>query len=133
MRRVLILAASMPLLMAQSMPPGARMESGIPRQSCGFSDALAQLRDVEREAAQRVASVGEGRARGERAVAGLSSAASTFRGCGCSRLAQLTAEAGTVAASAPSEASVARLTAVFTQVKFRAQLAREFTEERACR
>ncbi len=123
MRRALILAALAPLLMAQA---------GIPRRSCGFGEGLGLLRGVEREAAQRVSSVGEGRARGERAVAGLNSAASTFRGCGCARLAQLTAEAATVAASAPSESSVGRLTTVFAQVKFRAQFAREFSEEQGC-
>ena len=132
MRRALILAALAPLLMAQRLAPGVRMEQGIPRQSCGFGEGLRVLRTVERDAAQRVPSVGEGRARGERAVSALNSVAATFRGCGCARLAQLTAEAATVAASAPSEPSVARLTAVFAQVKFRAQLAREFSEERAC-
>lgn len=127
MRRALILLALAPLLMAQ-----ARTGPGIPRQSCGFGEALAQLRDVEREAGQRVPSVGEGRARGERAVAALNSAASTFRGCGCARLAQLAAEAATVAAPAPSESSVARLTEIFARVKYRTQMAREFSEERAC-
>lgn len=133
MRRALILLALAPLLMAQRMGPGARTEEGVPRQSCGFGEGLGLLRGVEQEAAQRVPGVAEGRARGERAVSGLNSAAATFRGCGCARLAELTAEAASVAASAPSEASVARLTAVFAQVRFRAQLAREFSEERACR
>ncbi|TCH99040.1 hypothetical protein EJV46_10880 [Roseococcus sp. SYP-B2431] len=133
MRRVLILAACAPLLMAQSLGPGARTEEGIPRQSCGFGEGLGLLRAVEREAAQRVPGVGEGRARGERAVSGLNSAAATFRACGCARLAQLTAEAASAAVAAPAEASVARLTSVFAQVKFRARIAREFSEERACR
>jgi hypothetical protein len=133
MRRALILVALSPLLMAQTMRPGARVDDGVPRQSCDFGESLGRLRGVEREAAQRVPGVAEGRARGERAISDLNSAAATFRSCGCARLAQLTAEAATVAGSAPSEASVARLTAVFAQVKFRAQLAREFSEERGCR
>jgi hypothetical protein len=133
MRRPLILVALMPLLMAQSMGPGARTGPGIPQQSCGFGDGLALLRAVEREAAGRVPSVAEGRARGERAVSGLGSAASTFRACGCPRLAELAGDAARAAAPAPSEASVARLTEVFAQVRFRVQLAREFSDERACR
>lgn len=133
MRRALILAACAPLLMAQSMGPGARTSPGIPQQSCGFGEGLTLLRDIEREAARRVAGIAEGRARGERAVASLGSAASTFRGCGCARLAELTGDAARVAAPAPSEASVARLTEVFAQVKYRTQLAREFSDERACR
>lgn len=128
MRHALILLALAPLLMAQ-----ARTGPGIPRQSCGFGEALAQLRGVEQEAGQRVPGVGEGRARGERAVSGLGSAAATFRGCGCARLAELTAEAARVAAPAPSEASVARLTEIFARVKYRTQLAREFSDERGCR
>jgi len=133
MRRVLILAAAAPLLMAQTMPPGVRMGEGIPRQSCGYGEALGHLRAVEREAGRRVTGVGEGRLRGERSLAGLETAASAFQACGCARLAELTREAGLVAASTPSEASVARLTELFGQVAFRARLARESSEERGCR
>ncbi|MDB5412653.1 MAG: hypothetical protein JWR10_988 [Rubritepida sp.] len=122
MRRALILAAFAPLLMAQ----------GIPRANCGFGEGLTQLRDVEREAGKPVPGLIEGRARGERAVASLNGAAATFRGCGCARLAELTAEASTVAASAPSESSAARLRAVFAQIRFRAQLARELSERVSC-
>lgn len=128
MRRPLILLALVPLLMAQARPG-----PGVPRQSCGFGEGLQQLRDAEREAGQRVPGVAEGRARGERAVSALRSAASTFRGCGCTRLAQLTAEAGAVAAPAPAEPSVARLTEIFARVKLRVEMAREFSEEQACR
>lgn len=126
MRRALILLALAPLLVAEG-------RAQMPRSNCGFGEGLGLLRQVEREAAQRVPSVAEGRARGERAVSALNSIASTFRGCGCARLAELTAEAASAAISLPSEASVARLTTVFAQVRFRAQLAREFSEERACR
>jgi hypothetical protein len=123
MRRVLILVAAAPLLMAQ----------GLPRPFCDFGQGLSALRTVEREAALPVPGVTEGRARGEAAVAGLETAAGIFTGCGCPRLAELTREARLVAQSAPSEASVARLTQVFGQIRFRAQLAREHSDRQGCR
>lgn len=133
MRRALILVALAPLLMAQTLPQRARTDEGVPRQSCGFGEGMAQLRGAERSVAQRVPSTSLGRERAERALADLGSAAATFRGCGCARLAELTRDAAQAAAPAPAEPSVARLTEIFAQVKFRAQLAREFGEERACR
>lgn len=128
MRPVLILVAAAPLLMAQASPGG-----GLPRPFCDFGQGLSHLREVEREAALPVPGITEGRARGEAAVAALESAASLFTGCGCPRLAEVTREARLVAQSAPSEASVARLTQVFGQIRFRAQLAREQYERQGCR
>ena len=58
MRRVLILAAAAPLLMAQ----------GLPRPFCDFGQGLSALREVEREAALPVPGISEGRPRGEAAV-----------------------------------------------------------------
>jgi len=123
MRRALILVALAPLLMAQ----------GLPRPLCGFGAGLSHLREVERDTAQPVTGVTEGRARGERMLASLNGAFSTFRDCGCPRLAELAAEAATVAQSGPSEASVSRLTQVFSQIRFRTQLAREQSERQGCR
>lgn len=124
MRRVLILTAVAPLLMAQG---------GLPRAYCGYGEGLTALREVERDAASPMAGVSQGRARGEAAVAALGSAASTFTGCGCPQLAELTREAMLVAQSAPSEASVARLSHVFEQIRFRTRLAREHAERAGCR
>jgi len=123
MRRALIVMALAPLLMAQ----------GLPRPLCGFGEGLSHLREVERDAAQPVSGVAEGRARSERMLAKLTRAFSTFRDCGCPRLAELAAEAATVAQSGPSEASVSRLTQVFSQIRFRTQLAREQSERQGCR
>lgn len=123
MRRAVILLALAPLLMAQ----------GLPRPLCGFGEGLSQLREVERDATRPVAGVTEGRARGERMLASLNTAFATFRDCGCPRLAELTAEAATVAQSAPSEASVTRLREVFGQIRFRSELARAQMERHACR
>jgi len=123
MRRVLIVLALSPLLMAQ----------GLPRPLCGFGEGLSHLREVERDAAQPLTGVTEARVRGERLLASLTSAFATFRDCGCPRLTELAAEAATVAQSAPSEASVSRLAQVFAQIRFRTQLAREQSERHACR
>ena len=120
MRHLLILT---PLLMAQ----------GLPRPYCAYGEGLAALGQVEREAALPVPGVALGRARGEVTVAALASATATFTGCGCPRLAEVTSEALTVAQSAPSEASVARLGQVFAQIRFRTQLAREQAERQGCR
>ena len=123
MRNLLILLATAPLLMAQ----------GLPRPYCGYGEGLAALRDVAREAALPVPGIVEGRARGEALVSTLSGAATTFTTCGCPRLAELTREALRVAQSAPSEASIARLSQVFGQVGFRTQLARDQSERAGCR
>jgi hypothetical protein len=123
MRNLLILLATAPLLMAQ----------GLPRPYCGYGEGLAALREVAREAALPVPGIMEGRARGEAVVGALTGAAATFTGCGCPRLAELTREAVRVAQSAPSEASIARLSQVFGQVGFRTQLAREQSERAGCR
>ena len=123
MRRVLILGAVAPLLMAQ----------GLPRPYCDFGRGLSALREVEREAALPVSGISEGRARGEAALSGLQTAAGIFSGCGCPRLAELTREAALVAQSAPSEPSVARLSHIFGQIRFRTQLAREQSERQGCR
>jgi len=123
MRRALILLALAPLLLAQ----------GLPRPLCGYGEGLSDLRDVERVAMRPVTGVTEGRQRGEHVLAGLTSAFATFRDCGCPRLAELAAEAATVAQSAPSEASVSRLIQVFSQIRFRTQLAREQSEHQGCR
>lgn len=123
MRRVLILLAAAPLLMAQ----------GLPRPYCAYGEGLTALREVERDAASPVTGVSQGRARGEAAVAALSAATTTFTGCGCLQLAELTREAMMVAQSAPSEASVARLSHVFAQIRFRTRLARDHAERSGCR
>ncbi len=123
MRRALIVLALAPFLMAQ----------GLPRPLCGFGEGLSHLREVEREAARPVAGLTEGRARGERMLASLVNAFTIFRDCGCPQLTELTAEAATVAQSAPSEASVSRLTQVFAHMRFRTQLAREHSERHTCR
>ncbi|UPY37103.1 hypothetical protein [Sediminicoccus sp. KRV36] len=123
MRPVLILAALSPLLMGQ----------GLPRPLCAYGEGLSALRDVERQSALPVPGVTEGRARGEVVVSALQNAAGIFSGCGCPRLAELTREAVLVAQSAPSEASVARLSQVFSQIRFRAQLVREQSERQGCR
>lgn len=120
MRYLLILT---PLLMAQ----------GVPRPFCAYGEGLSALTEVERAAALPVPGVNDGRARGEAAVAALGGAANIFTGCGCPRLAEVTREALTVAQSAPSEASVARLGQVFAQIRFRTQLAREQAERQGCR
>jgi hypothetical protein len=127
MRNLLILVTTAPLLMAQGSP------TGMPRPYCGFGEGLAALREVAREAALPVPGILEGRARGEAMLRALSGAATTFTGCGCPRLAELTREAERVGQSAPSEASIARLSAVFGQVAFRTQLARQHAEREACR
>jgi hypothetical protein len=127
MRNLLILLATTPLLMAQ----GAN--TGLPRPYCGYGEGLAALREVAREAALPVPGIMEGRARGEVVVRALSSAAATFTGCGCARLAELTREAERVAQGAPSEASIARLSQLFSQVGFRTQLVREQAERAGCR
>lgn len=119
-----MLAAVAPLLMAQG---------GLPRAYCGYGEGLSALREVERDAASPVAGVSQGRARGEASVAALGAAANSFTGCGCPQLAELTREAMLVAQSAPSEASVARLSHVFAQIRFRARLAREQAERSGCR
>lgn len=123
MRPVLILLACAPLLMGQ----------GLPRPFCAYGEGLSALREVERQSALPVPGVSQGRARGEEVVATLAGAATTFTGCGCPRLAELTREAVLVAQSAPSEASVARLNQVFSQIRFRTQLAREQSERQGCR
>jgi hypothetical protein len=123
MRNLLILLATAPLLMAQ----------GLPRPYCAYGEGLAALRAVAREAALPVPGIMEGRARGETVLRALSGAAATFTGCGCARLAELTREAERVAQGAPSEASLARLTAIFGQVAFRTQLARDESERAGCR
>ena len=120
------------ILVALLMAPAATAQ-GIPRANCGFGEGLAQLSDVEGEARLPVPGVLEGRARGERMLGALNTAAGTFRNCGCPRLAELTVEATRVAESAPSEASVPRLTQIFSQLRFRVQLAREQSERQACR
>jgi hypothetical protein len=122
MRRILILAAAAPLLMAQ----------GLPRPYCGYGEGRAALREVEREAARPVPGITQGRARGEAAVASLGGAVTIFTACGCPQLAELTREALSVAQSAPSEASIARLADVFAQTRFRAQLARQHSERVGC-
>jgi hypothetical protein len=127
MRPLLILLASAPLLMAQGS------HTGLPRNHCGYGEGLSALRDVERQAALPAPGVTEGRARGEAMLSALGGAAHTFTGCGCPRLADLTREAILVAQSAPSEASVARLNQVFSQIRFRTQLAREQSERQGCR
>lgn len=124
MRRVLSLLAVAPLLMGQG---------GLPRPYWAYGEGLSALREVEREAALPVPGVSQGRARGEAAVAALGAAATTFNGCGCPQLAEWTREALLVAQSAPSEASVARLSQVFAQIRFRARLAREHAERSGCR
>jgi hypothetical protein len=118
----MILTALAPLLMAQ----------GLPRPLCGYGEGLAHLRATEREAAQPVPGITEGRSRGERALTALGSAAGTFQACGCARLAELTLDAITVAQSLPAEASLARLAQVFAQTRYRTQLAREFSERQGC-
>lgn len=123
MRNLLILLATAPLLMAQ----------GLPRPHCGYGEGLAALREAAREAALPVPGIMEGRARGEAVVTTLTSAMATFNGCGCPRLAELTGEALRVAQSAPSEASIARLSQLFSQARFRMQLAREHAERAGCR
>jgi hypothetical protein len=123
MRNLLILLATAPLLMAQ----------GLPRPYCGYGEGLAALREVAREAALPVPGIMEGRARGEAVVSALAGAAATFTACGCARLAELTQEAVRVAQSAPSEASIARLSQVFGQVGFRTRLVREQSERAGCR
>jgi len=127
MRPLLILLAGAPLLMAQGSP------TGLPRPFCAYGEGLAALREVERQSALPVPGISEGRARGEAVLAALGGAASTFNGCGCPRLAELTREAALVGQSAPSEASVARLSQVFSQIRFRTQLAREQSERQGCR
>jgi hypothetical protein len=122
-RNLLILLAGAPLLMAQ----------GLPRPYCGYGEGLAALREVTRDAARPVPGIMEGRASGEAMLRALSGAAATFTGCGCPRLAELTREAERVAQSAPSEASIARLSQVFGQVAFRTQLARDHSERAGCR
>jgi len=121
-RRILILAAVAPLLMAQ----------GLPRPYCGYGEGLAALREVEREAARPVPGITQGRARGEGAVASLGGAVTIFAACGCPQLAELTHEALSVAQNAPSEASIARLADIFTQTRFRTQLARQHSERAGC-
>ncbi|WP_431303908.1 hypothetical protein [Sediminicoccus sp. BL-A-41-H5] len=123
MRNLLILITTAPLLMAQ----------GLPRPYCGYGEGLAALREVAREAALPVPGILEGRARGEAVLRSLSGAATTFTACGCPRLVELTREAERVAQSAPSEASIARLSQVFGQVAFRTQLAQEQSERAGCR
>ncbi|WP_424810588.1 hypothetical protein [Roseococcus sp. YIM B11640] len=123
MRRLLILLALAPMLMGQ----------GIPRSNCGFSEGWDLLRSAEREAAKPVAGITEGRERGEAVLAALRRAAGQFLRCGCPRLAEMTQEAAVAVASAPSEASVARLTTVLGNTRFRIQLAREFFEAQSCR
>jgi hypothetical protein len=123
MRRILILLAGTPLLLGQ----------GLPRPFCDFGQGLSALREVEREAALPVPGISEGRARGEAALAALGRAAGIFTHCGCPRLAELTQEARLVGQSAPSEASVARLTQIFGHIRFRTQLAREQSERQGCR
>lgn len=127
MRPVLILLAAAPLLMGQGG------NTGLPRPFCAFGEGLSALREVERQSALPVPGVSEGRARGEAVVAALDGAATTFTGCRCTRLAELTREAVLVAQSAPSEASVARLGQVFSQIRFRTQLVREQSERQGCR
>ena len=123
MRNLLILLATAPLLMAQ----------GIPRPYCAYGEGLSALREVAREAARPVPGIIEGRARGEAMLRALSGAAATFTACGCPRLVELTREAERVAQSAPSEASIARLSQLFGQVAFRTQLVREQSERAGCR
>jgi hypothetical protein len=125
MRPFLIL---LPFLMAQ-----AASGQGLPRPYCAYGEGLAALRDVEREAALPVPGISQGRARGEAAIASLHGAAGIFSGCGCQHLAELTREAALVAQSAPSEASVARLSQVFSQTRLRTQWVREEAERRGCR
>lgn len=131
MRPALILLAVSPLLMAQVAM--AQTEPRLPRARCDFGVGLTHLADVERDAAPPPANLAEGRARGERAVTQLRSAARVFLGCGCPRLAELTTEAASVASSAPSEASVARILQIMEQLRFRMQLVREQSERQGCR
>lgn len=123
MRAALILAAVAPLLMGQ----------GLPRPRCDFGEGLTRLSEAERATAEPLAGLIEGRAQGERIVTRLAEAVPIFAGCGCTRLAELTAEAGRVAASLPSEASVARMSEVMRQAGFRMRLAREHGERQGCR
>jgi len=105
MRRALILVALAPLLMAQ----------GLPRPLCGFGEGLSHLREVERDTAQPVTGVTQGRARSERMLAGLTSAFSTFRECGCPRLAELTA--GKLVISVLAGKKIASLARIFPHAR----------------
>ncbi|MBY0339451.1 MAG: hypothetical protein K2X11_22760 [Acetobacteraceae bacterium] len=123
MRLVLILLAA-PLLMAQG---------NLPRPQCGFGEGLSRLRGAERDAGRPVAGLVDGRAQAEGVMGDLEAAAATFRACGCPRLAEMTAEAATVAGAATAEASAQRIQQVLGQTQSRARLARQVFESGGCR
>jgi hypothetical protein len=133
MRRALILLALLPLLVA---PVGAQVmtaQSGLPRARCDYGQGVAALRDSARELARAPSSLEDGRTRGEAAATRLRAAVPVFLGCGCERLAVLTAEAGGLAAGLGSEASVARLIQGFEQTRLRIGFAQEQMDRQGCR